>query len=140
MQANATPETIKKDLHKALGQLPLFEQCALLDYPDHINIGDHLLWLGTILYLTDFLGTKINYVSSIKDFSEEKMERNIGNAPIFFHGGGNFGDFWSGSQEFREHIISKYRDRPIIVLPQSIYFADESNLKELHLSLTLILI
>jgi pyruvyl transferase EpsO len=129
MEAATTPENLKDLLHDALGKLPSFEQCALLDYPDHINIGDHLIWLGTVLYLTDILGTKINYVSSLSDFSEAKMERNIGKAPILFHGGGNLGDFWTGSQEFRERIISKYRDRPIIILPQSIYFADEGNLR-----------
>ena len=128
--ATTTPANLKQLLHDALGELPSFDQCALLDYPDHINIGDHLIWLGTILYLTDVLGTKINYVSSLGNFSEEKMERNIGKSPIFLHGGGNLGDFWSGSQAFRERIISKYRDRPIVILPQSIYFADENNLKK----------
>jgi len=127
--ATTTPGNLKQLLHDALGKLPSFDQCALLDYPDHINIGDHLIWLGTIFYLTDILGTKINYVSSLKDFSEIKMERKIGQAPILFHGGGNFGDFWPGSQEFRERIISKYQDRPIIILPQSIYFSDENNLR-----------
>lgn len=130
LPATTTPENIKKILHDALGKLPSFEQCALLDYPNHINIGDHLIWLGSILYLTDVLGTKINYVSSLSDFSEAKMERNIGNAPILFHGGGNLGDFWPESQYFREKLISKYRDRPIIILPQSIYFADKSNLRK----------
>jgi len=38
-------------------------------YPDHFNIGDHLIWLGNIFF-TDILKTKINYAASSKDFSE----------------------------------------------------------------------
>ena len=36
----STPESIKQELHKSLGQLEKFEECALVNYPDHPNIGD----------------------------------------------------------------------------------------------------
>jgi pyruvyl transferase EpsO len=63
----STPEKLTELLHKALGKLGTFEQCALLDYPDHGNIGDHLIWLGEVFYLTDVLKTKINYAASVDD-------------------------------------------------------------------------
>ncbi|OUL26865.1 polysaccharide polymerase [Nostoc sp. 106C] len=126
--SNSTPEKLKELLHKALEKLEAFEQCALLDYPDHGNIGDHLIWLGEVFYLTDVLKTKINYATSIDDFSEAEMEKQVGKAPILLHGGGNLGDLWPKFQNFRERIISKYKDRPIILLPQSFYFAQRSNL------------
>jgi pyruvyl transferase EpsO len=124
----STPERVKDILHAALGKIGTFEQCALLDYPNHPNIGDHLIWLGEILYLTDVLKTKINYVSTLEDFSPEMMDKKVGKSPILLHGGGNLGDLWTKYQIWREQIISKYRDRPIIILPQSIYFSNKNNL------------
>jgi pyruvyl transferase EpsO len=125
---NSMPEKLKEVLHKALGKLEAFEQCALLDYPDHPNIGDNLIWLGEVFYLTDVLNAKINYAASVEDFSGVEMEKQVGKAPILLHGGGNLGDLWPVYQNFREHIISNYQDRPIIILPQSIYFTEHSNL------------
>jgi pyruvyl transferase EpsO len=128
--ASITPEKLKQTLHQALANLESYPRCALLDYPDHLNIGDHLIWLGSVLYLTDILKTKIDYAASMREFSGTEMEQRVGKAPIFLHGGGNLGDLWTNSQNFREQIISEYKDRPIIILPQSIYFRDKNNLKK----------
>lgn len=65
----STAVKIKDALHKALGNLGGFEECALLNYPDYPNIGDHLIGLGTVLYLTEVLKTPIKYIASIDDFS-----------------------------------------------------------------------
>lgn len=83
--------------------------------------------MGTVFYLTDVLKTKIKYTAAgIADFSEEEMEKQVGKTPIILQGGGNLGDLWSNHQKFREYIISKYRDRPIVIMPQSIYFEHTS--------------
>lgn len=128
--ANSAPENLKELLHKALERLDSFEQCALLDYPDYPNIGDHLIGLGTVFYLVDVIKTKIKYSASINNFCGAVMEQKIGKAPILLQGGGNLGDLWPAHQKFREQIISTYQDQPVIILPQSIYFADEANLME----------
>lgn len=130
MATNPEPEKIKEILHKSLEILKPIEHCVLLDYPAHPNIGDHLIWLGEIFYLTNVLKTKINYAASTQDFSDLEMRKRLGKGPIIFHGGGNLGDLYGGSQKFRERIIEQYKDRPIIILPQSIYFADQANLVE----------
>lgn len=129
-KANSASENLKEVLHKALGKLGAFEQCALLDYPSYTNIGDSLIWVGEVFYLTDVLKAKINYAASVDNFSGAEMEKQVGKAPILLQGGGNLGDLWPKFQKFREHIISKYQDRPIIILPQSIYFADRANLRK----------
>lgn len=126
---NSVPENIKELLHQALGRLEPFEQCALLNYPDYPNIGDHLIGLGTLFYLTDVRKTNIKYIASIGNFSGSVMEKKIGKAPILLQGGGNLGDLWYEHQKFREQIISEYRNQPVIILPQSIYFAEEANLR-----------
>ncbi|NQE36001.1 polysaccharide pyruvyl transferase family protein [Microcoleus asticus] len=131
MLNNSTMINIKNTLNKGLEKIGAFEECSLLNYPDYLNVGDHLIWLGEVFYLTDVLKTKIKYTAaSIADFSEEVMDKQVGKAPIILQGGGNLGDLWRDHQEFREHIISKYRDRQIIIMPQSIYFENTSNLKK----------
>jgi pyruvyl transferase EpsO len=124
----STLEKIRDSLHTALGKIGTFEQCALLDYPDYFNIGDHLIGLATVFYITDVIKARINYIASIYDFSEELLEKRVGKAPIILQGGGNLGDIWPHHQLFREQIISQYRDRPIIIMPQCIYFANSENL------------
>ncbi|MGB7440026.1 MAG: polysaccharide pyruvyl transferase family protein [Coleofasciculaceae cyanobacterium] len=124
----STPEQIKELLHQSLGKVGQFQHCALLDRPGHCNVGDHLIWMGELFYLTDVLKTRINYTANIYNFSDKEMEERIGEAPILLSGGGNLGDLWPDEQDFREKIISKYKDRPIFILPQTIYFTQTENL------------
>ncbi|NER29507.1 MAG: hypothetical protein F6J89_18245, partial [Symploca sp. SIO1C4] len=126
----STPESIKRVLHSALGRIGKLEECVLLDYPQHFNIGDHFIWLATIFYLQDVLRTKIKYTASLNYFSEQEMDQNAGKVPIIFPGGGNLGDLWPQIQDFKEYIISKYRERPIIIFPQCIYFEQPANLSK----------
>lgn len=122
-------EDIRSALHQALEVLAPVRECALLDYPANYNLGDHLIWLGTIFYLSS-LNIKIKYATSITDFSKAQLEQKVGDAPILLNGGGNLGDLWPKFQSFREQIVSQYRDRPVFILPQSIYFRYQDNLKK----------
>jgi len=130
MMTTTIPDKIKKYLHESLGHIGAIQDCALLDYPNHKNIGDHLIWLGNIFYLTDVLKTNINYIASAGDFSDDIMGKQVGKSPILLHGGGNLGDIWASAQRFREYIISRYQDRRIIILPQSIYFRSQAKLEQ----------
>ncbi|MDJ0515120.1 MAG: polysaccharide pyruvyl transferase family protein [Trichodesmium sp. MO_231.B1] len=121
---------IKQALHESLKNLGNFEQCALLQYPHYINIGDHLIWLGTVFYLTNVLKTKIAYASCSEKFSQAEMDEKIGDSPIFLLGGGNFGDIWYKDQKFREYVISQNHHRQIIVMPQTIYFQNKGYLEK----------
>ncbi len=120
---------LKQDLEKSLAQIGEIEECVLLNYPDYPNVGDHLIGLGTIVYLARKLKTKINYLAGIYNFSEEVMQQRIGSATIFLQGGGNLGDLWCDHQQFREEIIQKYPGHRIIILPQTIYFQEQYNLQ-----------
>jgi pyruvyl transferase EpsO len=130
---DTTPEKIQQLLHESLDEglknVKSYNQCALLNYPNHYNIGDHLIWLGTIFYLVNVLGVAVNYAASIESFSREELAEKVGQSPIFFLGGGNFGDIWSYYQRFYERILPDYHDRPIIFLPQSIRFRSEERLE-----------
>ncbi|MCD2158325.1 polysaccharide pyruvyl transferase, partial [Rhodococcus cerastii] len=38
------------------------QSVALLDFPDHFNAGDHLIWLGQLKYLEQ-LGVQVSYTA-----------------------------------------------------------------------------
>ncbi|EDZ93953.1 MULTISPECIES: polysaccharide pyruvyl transferase family protein [Limnospira] len=123
------PEIIKEELHQALGNVGSFEKCALLNYPNYGNIGDHLIWLGAILYLTDVVGCTINHVA-VQNLSKGQIEPKLDKqSPLIFTGGGNLNDIYKHIN-FYEEIISEYGDRPIIILPQSIYFTEQERLNK----------
>ncbi|AFY67750.1 polysaccharide pyruvyl transferase family protein [Geitlerinema sp. PCC 7407] len=140
-----TPAALKSALHDALAALPAFETCALLDYPNYLNVGDHLIGLGTLLYLTQTRGARVSYVANPKNFSEADLAARVGEGPILLQGGGNFGDIWPVNQAFRERIVERYRDRPLILLPQTLHFREQAALERVakqfnaHPDLTLVL-
>lgn len=72
------------------------------------------------------LGYEIRYIADIGRFDAREMRRRIGSGPVLFHGGGNFGDLWPIFQDERDRLILQLQSHPIVVLPQTIYFQDES--------------
>lgn len=120
---------LETQLLEALSKIESFQQCALLDYPDHLNSGDHLIWLGTCFYLIETRKARITYTCSLVDFNQSELKEKNGNAPIFLQGGGNLGDIWPDSQKFREKVIAGNHDCPIYIMPQSIQFSDEKALQ-----------
>lgn len=102
--------------------------CALVDFPDHSNVGDSAIWLGEIHHLQDHLGLLPRYVCKADDFDAQAMEAAHPEGPILIHGGGNFGDIWPKHQHFREMLMGRYPGRRIVQLPQSISFSDPANL------------
>ena len=93
------------------------------DLPYHINIGDTLIWQGTLDFLSNKPYKMLDYGNSITaNLSKLKKE-----TVILLHGGGNFGDIYGSSQEFRKNIVELYPNNKIIVLPQTIYFKEKLN-------------
>lgn len=106
------------------------EDYSLLDFPNHPNIGDSLIWAGELEYLKR-VKFKCLYAGSHIFFDEKKIQKsNL----ILFHGGGNFGDLWHGPQDLRRYIIKKYPNKKIIILPQTVHYID-SNLFEKDLAI-----
>ena len=111
----------------ALSPLKDIKTCILIDCPNHLNIGDHLIWLGTLLYLQDISKTHITQITTSDDLNPDHLSQTP-HQPILFHGGGNLGDLWQHYQQIRETVISQNKHRPIYILPQTIYFRDPQNL------------
>ena len=122
-------ETLRNETAGILSSLlPRGTQVALLDVPSHRNFGDHLLHLGQLEYLRR-IGVKVKlegteYVAINKPMSVLHPE-----GPILLSGGGNFGDLWHDIQIWREKFVASHRDRRILMMPNSIYFQQESNLR-----------
>jgi|AGTN01.1.fsa_nt_gi Exopolysaccharide biosynthesis protein len=122
-------QTLRNELCKALSAIPQFEKCALLDYPQYQNAGDHFIWIACAYYLRSIRDSSVTYAASFHNFSNQQMEKSLGDGPIFFSGGGNLGDLWPEHQLFRERVIDANHHRPIVIFPQTIHFQDEHNLE-----------
>lgn len=108
--------------------LPTGTRVALLGFPNHGNVGDSALWLGTRRLLAD-LGVDVAYSCEWRDYAEEELATAVaGGAHICLNGGGNFGDLWPGQQQLREHVLSAFSTTRTIQLPQSLWFERPENL------------
>ncbi|WP_445185067.1 polysaccharide pyruvyl transferase family protein [Pseudonocardia sp. Cha107L01] len=96
-------------------------RAALVDFPSHRNAGDSLIYLGQQRYLSE-LGVGIDYICDGFRYSANALRDRVPVGPILIQGGGNLGDRWLETQEFRERVIRDFPDRRIIQLPQSIDF------------------
>jgi pyruvyl transferase EpsO len=110
--------------------IPAEEPVAILDFPDIRNCGDSAIWLGEMAYLAARHGKRPAYVSRMDDFSVEQLKRHAPGGPIFIHGGGNFGDIWGAHQDFREHVLELFPDRPVIQFPQSIHYQSHQRIEQ----------
>jgi len=129
MTALNWPQTLERALAPLHDLLPPGTSCALLDYPGYPNLGDHLIWLGATLYLHD-RGCRVAYTASAHTFDAAQLDACLpADAPILLNGGGNFGDLWPRYQAFREAVVARYPKRPIVVLPQTLYFAGSDSLQ-----------
>ncbi|MEA9987212.1 polysaccharide pyruvyl transferase family protein [Subtercola sp. RTI3] len=103
---------------------------ALVDFPNHKNSGDHLIFLGTLAYLKR-MGIRVEYIADATRYNKSDLDGRLSErGPILLQGGGNFGDRWPETQKFRERVIAENHDRRVIQLPQGIEFITEQALSE----------
>ena len=123
----ATAVRAVHSLAEQLDELIGGRDCILLDFPDHDNIGDHLIWLGNKVILKDILGLDVVYQCSYHDIDYAQIKHRK-DAVILCHGGGNFGDLYKPHQNLREEVVQKFPNREIIFLPQTVFFEEKENL------------
>jgi len=104
------------------------DRYALVDFPDHANVGDSAIWLGEVAMLRAVTGNDPDYVCTWDGFDPDAFARASPHGVLFLHGGGNLGDIWPHHQQFRERMVAQVRDRRIVQLPQSIHFRDPARL------------
>ena len=95
---------------------------VLLDVPNHPNIGDNLIWEGELRFLEN-IHYKCIYSANVHNWDENKIkDAKI----ILFHGGGNWGDLYRECQEHRLYIAEKFKDKRIIIFPQTVWYNNKS--------------
>lgn len=110
--------------------IPRRSRVALLDFPDHTNVGDSAIWLGELAVLRH-LESKICYVATRTTYRADRLRSALGpDGIVLLHGGGNFGDLWPKHQDHREAVVRDLREYPIVQLPQSICFQDRKRLDD----------
>lgn len=107
--------------HNVLVDLIGGKKVQYLDIPVHNNIGDLLIYLGTLEFFKK-KSIDVSYTSGFFNYS-----RQYDDSVILLHGGGNFGDLYPKHQYFRERIISQHPNNRIIVLPQTLHFEHDSS-------------
>lgn len=100
---------------------------AFVDFPNHENSGDSLIYLGELAYLKQ-LGVEVTYVTDYGRYDKKTLQTLAPEGPILLHGGGNFGDRWLHLQKSREEVIGDFPERHIIQLPQTIDFTNGPDL------------
>ncbi|MDC9837292.1 polysaccharide pyruvyl transferase family protein [Rhizobium binxianense] len=106
--------------------IPSDGKFALLDFPDHDNIGDSAIYVGES-DLFKRLSVRPAFISAKNHTDWTSMEAAIGDGPIFIHGGGNFGDLWPDFNDFHEEILRRYPGRRVVQLPQTIFYEEPEN-------------
>ncbi|MEH8175718.1 polysaccharide pyruvyl transferase family protein [Aeromonas veronii] len=119
----ATMQTLS-DMHKDIAVLLSGKRIAYIDIPLHYNVGDLLIYLGTESFFNKN-NLNVVYRSEVNKTSLSAL-KNVD--AIVFHGGGNFGDLYTIHQKLREEILSKYSEKLIVCLPQTIHFDSEERL------------
>ena len=118
-------EGLKNVIINSLDNLITGDYC-LLDVPNHKNIGDNLIWAGELAYLQRLKG-KMLYSANMHVCNFKKIPRE---SIILLHGGGNFGDVWRTSQEFRNNVIKNFKHNKVIIFPQTVHYANQDLIAE----------
>ena len=124
---NARCQQLGARLRETLdAEIPAGARVALLDYPNHENVGDSAIWLGEMTYLAE-RGARVVYHCDLRSYDRRHLpDVDV----VLLHGGGNLGDVWLPHQRFREQVLDDFRDRPVLQLPQTIHFGDPANLEQ----------
>ena len=103
---------------------------ALLDVPEHGNIGDSAIYAGEVSFFDSHVKRRPDCVSTWAADMDWLARQIPAEGPIFLHGGGNFGDLWSNHQTFRHQILQSFRGRKVVQLAQSIHYRDPAGIAE----------
>jgi len=100
----------------------------LLGTPEHKNMGDQFIAQEQVNFINSVLPDVqiIEYTDAeLKRQKYAQLDEIAPSQPVFLHGGGNIGTLWAGHEAFRERIITRCKNNPIIIFPQSIYYSDD---------------
>tara|TARA_R110001583_G_scaffold116529_1_gene267306 strand:+ start:4108 stop:5025 length:918 start_codon:yes stop_codon:yes gene_type:complete len=97
-----------------------------MDYPLHNNVGDWLIYHGTLNLLKN-LGCTVKGQYSTHNYQNTFSQNIPKDWIILLHGGGNFGDIYDVHQNLRLDVIKQFPEHKIIAMPQSVHYDDPKN-------------
>ena len=118
-----------KDL-KVYDHMKEEKKILLFLVPGHGNLGDHAIAYAAIRYFKDkFPDYKIIEVNFKETYKYGKALERIVNDDdlLFILGGGNMGNQYLWEENIRRTVISRFKNKNVISLPQTIYFTDDDN-------------
>lgn len=118
-------QALRKIIFETLDPLIQQDYC-LLDTPNYKNIGDNLIWAGELAFLKRFSFNMI-YAANMYLCNFNKIPQH---STILLQGGGNFGDMWRPSQEFRNKVVENCKQNKIIIFPQTVFYNNKTLLKK----------
>ena len=99
------------------------EPVQYIDIPMYLNIGDHLIAHGTIEFLHRYQ-IQTTHISELNFYPVDWLDStNV----VLFSGGGNFGDVYEKLHKLRKNLISRVKNKRIVILPQSIHYRKHEN-------------
>jgi len=119
-------ERLKRALRAILDVVPPGSQVVYLDYPVYENIGDLLIMKGTEQFFREHQIRVRKRLCMHQFRSRMRLPKNW---IIVCQGGGNFGDMYPGCQRLREEAVRAYPNHRIVVLPQTVHFADATQME-----------
>jgi len=118
---------LKKSLSKILDFIEDKNDVVFIDYPIYLNVGDLLIFAGTIdFFKNNSINVKLHlstHGANIVNISKVITK----NTTIICQGGGNFGDIYDAHQRLRENIVKNFPNNKIIILPQTAFFNNAEN-------------
>lgn len=117
--------TIEK-LKREIGKLSLLTNSDywLCEVPHYANVGDTLIWQGEM----DFLAGLPHKCKGMCSFDSRHLPPIREGDLVLFQGGGNFGDLWPESHDFRKRVMAANPKCRFIIFPQTVWYEDKQNL------------
>lgn len=121
---------LKKKINNIINFIIDKNDVVFIDYPAYHNVGDLLIFQGTLQF---FKENSINikaYRSAQNYHIDDLLKFITPHTTIICQGGGNFGDIYHAHQHVRELVVSQFPGNRIIVLPQTAHYSNEHRLNE----------
>ena len=97
---------------------------------DHQNVGDTLIMKGEFDFLSTIKNVRCKEYTTMWSFGNRHPTISKDDL-LIMRGSGSFGDIWPTAPNFWKFVMKNYPENPILFMPQTIHFDDESKLVEM---------
>lgn len=104
-------------------------EIILIMTAEHVNLGDHAIAIAERKFIEDHFSKEniieISYYHYL--YEKRRIKKRVDDNTLFFiSGGGYLGNVWKEDDRVVRDIIKTFSDNKIVILPQTIYYSDNS--------------